>query len=146
MKNGLIGSSTPDDKWHKRKTEFENRKDFAAFSRGNKTNAREAAGALNQEDALSARGSKTNVSESAEAFGLENGGLGDAGLGNVTQGERVSGARGGKDEKGEKIDHFVRSENIEALREKVKSLPLSSGVYLMKNAQGEIIYVGKAKR
>ena len=146
MKNGLIGSSTPDDKWRKRKTEFENRKDFAAFSRGNKTNARETAGALNQEDALSARGSKTNVSESAEAFGLENGGLGDAGLGNVTQGEKVSGARGGKDEKGEKIDHFVRSENIEALREKVKSLPLSSGVYLMKNAQGEIIYVGKAKR
>ena len=30
------------------------------------------------------------------------------------------------------------------LKEKIKSLPLSSGVYLMKNAAGTVIYVGKA--
>jgi len=30
------------------------------------------------------------------------------------------------------------------LKNKVKSLPLTSGVYLMKNASGKIIYVGKA--
>lgn len=34
---------------------------------------------------------------------------------------------------------------IDNLNQKVKSLPLSSGVYLMKNINGEIIYVGKAK-
>ena len=32
-----------------------------------------------------------------------------------------------------------------ALKEKLLSLPLTSGVYLMKDAQGNIIYVGKAK-
>ena len=36
--------------------------------------------------------------------------------------------------------------NIEKLQNKVKSLPLSSGVYLMKNENGGVIYVGKAKR
>ncbi|HBR14960.1 MAG TPA: excinuclease ABC subunit C [Candidatus Omnitrophica bacterium] len=30
------------------------------------------------------------------------------------------------------------------VREKIKGLPLTSGVYLMKNASGEVIYVGKA--
>lgn len=33
----------------------------------------------------------------------------------------------------------------EKIREKVKGLPRSSGVYIMKNNKGEIIYVGKAK-
>lgn len=33
----------------------------------------------------------------------------------------------------------------EKIKEKVKSLPKSSGVYIMKNENGEIIYVGKAK-
>ena len=33
----------------------------------------------------------------------------------------------------------------EIIREKVKNLPRSSGVYIMKNDKGEIIYVGKAK-
>jgi len=31
------------------------------------------------------------------------------------------------------------------LKEKVKNLPLLPGVYLMKNSDGKIIYVGKAK-
>src|SRR3989339_649242 len=30
------------------------------------------------------------------------------------------------------------------LRDKIKQLPLTSGVYLMKDAAGEVIYVGKA--
>ena len=30
------------------------------------------------------------------------------------------------------------------LREQIKDLPLTSGVYLMKDARGRIIYVGKA--
>ncbi|HEY0840100.1 MAG TPA: GIY-YIG nuclease family protein, partial [Vulgatibacter sp.] len=32
----------------------------------------------------------------------------------------------------------------EALRQKLDDLPVSPGVYLMKDRQGEIIYVGKA--
>src|SRR6516225_3209590 len=31
------------------------------------------------------------------------------------------------------------------LHEKIRTLPTSAGVYLYKNAEGEIIYVGKAK-
>src|SRR5205823_12385969 len=31
------------------------------------------------------------------------------------------------------------------LREKIRTLPLGPGVYLYKNAEGEVIYVGKAK-
>ena len=34
---------------------------------------------------------------------------------------------------------------IEELKKKALSLTLQPGVYLMKNKQGEIIYVGKAK-
>ena len=30
--------------------------------------------------------------------------------------------------------------------EKVKLLPLHPGVYIMKNSEGEVIYVGKAKK
>ncbi|NLX94261.1 MAG: excinuclease ABC subunit UvrC [Clostridiales bacterium] len=37
------------------------------------------------------------------------------------------------------------NENIQKLREKSMRLPQTPGVYLMKNAKGEIIYVGKAK-
>lgn len=37
------------------------------------------------------------------------------------------------------------SDKLDMLRQKAQSLPLSPGVYLMKNAAGEIIYVGKAK-
>ena len=40
----------------------------------------------------------------------------------------------------------MQSVNIERLREKVKLLPLQSGVYLMKNNEGQVIYVGKAKK
>lgn len=35
---------------------------------------------------------------------------------------------------------------IERLRDKANSLPLSAGVYIMKNADGDIIYVGKSKK
>ena len=31
------------------------------------------------------------------------------------------------------------------LHEKIRSLPVQPGVYLYKNAEGEVIYVGKAK-
>ena len=34
---------------------------------------------------------------------------------------------------------------IKELREKAMKLPLSPGVYIMKNKQEEIIYIGKAK-
>ena len=36
--------------------------------------------------------------------------------------------------------------DIHELRKKAMSLPLTPGVYLMKNTEGEIIYVGKAKK
>ncbi|WVT92854.1 GIY-YIG nuclease family protein, partial [Enterococcus durans] len=32
------------------------------------------------------------------------------------------------------------------MKEKVKQLPLLPGVYLMKNKEGSVIYVGKAKK
>ena len=35
---------------------------------------------------------------------------------------------------------------IERLRDKANSLPACPGVYIMKNADGEIIYVGKSKK
>ena len=35
---------------------------------------------------------------------------------------------------------------IERLRDKANSLPLSAGVYIMKNADGDIIYIGKSKK
>ncbi|MEG0456965.1 MAG: GIY-YIG nuclease family protein [Oscillospiraceae bacterium] len=38
-----------------------------------------------------------------------------------------------------------KQQHILKLREKANSLPLKSGVYIMKNKQNEIIYVGKAK-
>ena len=37
------------------------------------------------------------------------------------------------------------NERLPYLRKKSMSLPLTPGVYLMKNKKGEIIYVGKAK-
>lgn len=39
----------------------------------------------------------------------------------------------------------MSSERITALRQKANTLPLEPGVYLMKNEDGEIIYIGKAK-
>ncbi len=36
--------------------------------------------------------------------------------------------------------------NIEKLRDKANSLPQLPGVYIMKNAEGEVIYVGKSKK
>lgn len=38
------------------------------------------------------------------------------------------------------------NEKISVLREKSMKLPLAPGVYLMKNKQGKIIYIGKAKK
>ena len=35
---------------------------------------------------------------------------------------------------------------IERLREKANSLPRSPGVYIMKDAEGRVIYVGKSKK
>ena len=39
----------------------------------------------------------------------------------------------------------MENPNMKALREKAMRLPLTPGVYLMKDAGGEIIYIGKAK-
>ena len=38
------------------------------------------------------------------------------------------------------------NEKLHILREKAMKLPLSPGVYIMKNKQGKIIYIGKAKK
>ena len=38
------------------------------------------------------------------------------------------------------------NEKLHILREKAMNLPMSSGVYIMKNKQGKIIYIGKAKK
>ena len=35
---------------------------------------------------------------------------------------------------------------IERLRDKANSLPLQPGVYIMKNSDGEVLYVGKSKK
>ena len=35
---------------------------------------------------------------------------------------------------------------LQRLRDKANSLPLAAGVYIMKNADGDIIYVGKSKK
>ena len=35
--------------------------------------------------------------------------------------------------------------NINHIKEKLKKLPMTPGVYLMKNSDGSIIYVGKSK-
>jgi excinuclease ABC subunit C len=43
-------------------------------------------------------------------------------------------------------EHYdAKDEGIMNLKEKVKELPMSPGVYLMKDSQDQIIYVGKAK-
>ena len=39
----------------------------------------------------------------------------------------------------------MENPNMKALREKAMRLPLTPGVYLMKDAEGKIIYIGKAK-
>ena len=38
------------------------------------------------------------------------------------------------------------NEKLKTLREKAMKLPLTPGVYIMKNKQGKIIYIGKAKK
>lgn len=39
----------------------------------------------------------------------------------------------------------MENPNLEYLREKARKLPLLPGIYIMKDAKGEIIYIGKAK-
>ena len=50
----------------------------------------------------------------------------------------------------QEIKYFLGKEismtRIERLRDKANSLPMSPGVYIMKNKSGEIIYVGKSKK
>ena len=40
---------------------------------------------------------------------------------------------------------FMTEETLLRIKEKLKNLPMSPGVYLMKNQNGDIIYVGKSK-
>lgn len=40
----------------------------------------------------------------------------------------------------------MKNDRIEACLKKANSLPLTPGVYIMKNREGEIIYIGKAKK
>ena len=40
----------------------------------------------------------------------------------------------------------VKEEELKTLLEKANSLPLRPGVYIMKNAQGKVIYVGKSRK
>ena len=39
----------------------------------------------------------------------------------------------------------MENPKMKDLREKAMRLPLVPGVYIMKNAKGEVIYIGKAK-
>ena len=39
----------------------------------------------------------------------------------------------------------MKNERIEKLKEKAVNLPLTPGVYIMKDVEGKVIYVGKAK-
>ena len=43
------------------------------------------------------------------------------------------------------FEKFFEVSNLNLVEEKLKTLPENPGVYLMKNSQGKIIYVGKAK-
>jgi len=43
------------------------------------------------------------------------------------------------------MDNQINSENIKALKNAVLDTPAEPGVYIMKNSDGEIIYIGKAK-
>ena len=43
------------------------------------------------------------------------------------------------------MNRYADPEKLRALKERANELPLSPGVYIMKNNNGEIIYIGKAK-
>ena len=45
----------------------------------------------------------------------------------------------------EALNLYFKEDNLETLKECAKKLPLSPGVYLMKNSEDKIIYIGKAK-
>ena len=40
----------------------------------------------------------------------------------------------------------IKEEELKILLEKANSLPLRPGVYIMKNAQGTVVYVGKSRK
>ncbi len=43
------------------------------------------------------------------------------------------------------MENYKRNEKLQALKNKANRLPLQPGVYIMKNKDGDIIYIGKAK-
>ena len=52
-------------------------------------------------------------------------------------------AVGGGEEK--RAGSLIEMSNIKVLKDKIANLPDSAGVYIFKDSQGEIIYIGKAK-
>lgn len=46
---------------------------------------------------------------------------------------------------GDNLNIYANPEKLRELKDKANRLPLEPGVYIMKNSQGEIIYIGKAK-
>lgn len=49
------------------------------------------------------------------------------------------------DSGGDSVNIYANPEKLRELKNKANRLPLAPGVYIMKNAGGEIIYIGKAK-
>ena len=43
------------------------------------------------------------------------------------------------------MNNYVENEGLKQLKNKANNLPITPGVYIMKNKRGEIIYIGKAK-
>lgn len=43
------------------------------------------------------------------------------------------------------MNRYANSDKLALLKQKANKLPVTPGVYIMKNSQGEIIYIGKAK-
>ena len=43
------------------------------------------------------------------------------------------------------MNRYADPEKLRELKNKANRLPLQAGVYIMKNKDGEIIYIGKAK-
>ena len=43
------------------------------------------------------------------------------------------------------MNRYADSEKLKSLKNQANDLPLTPGVYIMKDSSGEIIYIGKAK-